>query len=306
MFDFNLNNLDMIGTTDALDMSDAATQNIVNTTHGVNFTGLNSALNDFIQEAHGMVGNMMSDIAKPSILSDAMQILRDIFTGGSSAPANINPLDSANVMQFNAAGGNSLLHDSWLDGISYREITPEVIQDISSKMMELFGRYEIDIYQRIGYNNASMTLGEEANLSYDPNLLWSLSKQYGADAVIGVLAHEIGHHIVETTAGFGEIISDWHHEFCADYISGVIGDLYGVDQSVIDRMYSDGVFSPASLSHPNGGLRAEAYDMGAQWSQDSANGVFYEFLLKNNYELESMFSGITGSFPGSYEEYINM
>lgn len=235
------------------------------------------------------------------------------FNGGVELSFDDLSLELSNTAEAVSAGGShaisfgsSTLSDpAWQDGVRYDEITPENMSAMADQIMSLFVKYGVDTHEINGGENVFMSL-DHPEFSYDPNLMWTLGQRYGADAITGITGHEIGHHIVETNLADDINVTDWQHELCADYISGIVSQLNGVDHEVMHNMYADPGFAPASDTHPSGGLRSQAYDMGVEWAQNSSNSVFHEFLLTNESQLESMFQSVLDIFPGSYNEYIDL
>jgi hypothetical protein len=198
-------------------------------------------------------------------------------------------------------------YHSWQDGVTYNEISPDTIQQLSETFMNAFGEYGIEVFDENGIFNASMSLGGDGVLTYDPNLLWSVGENFGADAISGVLAHEVGHHMVEQVFGDHALeITSWQHELCADYIAGIVTQLGGMSPEAMHKFYSDFNISPINdMEHPAGGLRSEAFDAGIEWAENNHNAIFSEFLLKDKSVLMDMFeTDVLNHFPGSLEEYL--
>ncbi|GHS93376.1 hypothetical protein AGMMS50276_03660 [Synergistales bacterium] len=216
-------------------------------------------------------------------------------------------LDASAGFQNISFGSSKLSPRSWDDGVSYSEITPDAMESMFSSIMEMFGDYNVNVYRQNGIENALATMGDSVNFVYDPNFLWSVGQQHGPDAITGLAAHEVGHRIVEDALGESHDVSSWHHELCSDFVSGIVSELQGVDHNVMHNMFADSNFSPASPSHPNGGLRAEAYDMGVGWARNHSNEAFMEFLLEDSGGLASLFeSNIIKRFPSDFDEYLSL
>ena len=203
-------------------------------------------------------------------------------------------------------GSSSLTPPAWNDGAAYSEITPEAILSISEKIMDTFGEYGMRVIQEPGTYNALMTTGGDPHLNYDQNFLWSVGEQYGTDAISGIVAHEIGHQVVDDLFTGSDIhLSNWQHELCADYISGVVSQLNGLSPDAMHHFYSEYLVAYGGNSHPVGGLRSEAFDKGVDWASNQTNAVFSEFMLQNHYELSEMLQhDVLNAFPDSLEAYI--
>lgn len=179
-------------------------------------------------------------------------------------------------------------YQAWQDGIAFSEITPELIhdlsQDIKNTNLEVF---QTNIWEGEFFNNAAM-LKEEPALLYDQNLLWHVGQQYGIDAISGILAHEVGHHIVNSVFNHSNIeLSSWQNELCADYISGVVSGLSGLSPEGMHNFYAGDAWEPCD-THPAGGLRAEAFDKGIEWAANPSHQTFSEFLIQSPSELREM------------------
>jgi hypothetical protein len=194
---------------------------------------------------------------------------------------------------------NSEAYQTLQDGLTFNEITPDLLQDISKNIMDTFGYVCPDIYQTNilegqFFNNAAMeTIFSEGqvideNLLYDQNFIWHIGQQYGVDAVSGVIAHEMGHQITNVVYTGAEVeLSNWHNELCADYISGIVTRLADLSPDAMHGFYAGEAWMP-SESHPAGGLRTEAFDKGYEWASHSMNNTFAEFILDSPSTIQNL------------------
>ncbi|MCL2659931.1 MAG: hypothetical protein FWD64_05365 [Acidobacteriaceae bacterium] len=172
------------------------------------------------------------------------------------------------------------------DGVALKEITPHLIDSLAETMMGAFGMHGVEVIQDYGEFNAGMQPGSDAVLSYDPNFLWSMGQQFGPDAIVGIVAHEVGHHIADNYLSADATSLD--REQCADCISGVLTRMYGLSPDAMDGFYANMIVAVGGDDHPLGGIRSDAFHQGYDWASDERNQVFSHFLLQDPQNLAQM------------------
>ncbi|MFZ5965716.1 MAG: hypothetical protein ACOYVK_00865 [Bacillota bacterium] len=194
---------------------------------------------------------------------------------------------------------HSDVYQQLADGVSYGEITPELMGDISHNIMETFGKICPDVYETLiqdgqYFDNMAMETwyhGSEIvdnNLLYNTDFVYDLGKQYGADAIVGAISHEMGHQMVnQIFYASDNQLSDWQQELCADYIAGISSGLADLSPDSMCDFYSESANEP-SESHPNGDLRIEAFTKGYEWASNCLNHTFADFIVPNTTTLKEM------------------
>ena len=126
--------------------------------------------------------------------------------------------------------------------------------ELVARLTQAFGMPDIDVYLAEGTGNAfcipgSLLHGDEV-IAYDPQLLRQIGGQFGPEAALGVLAHEVGH------GWFGDQVPnwmfDWSDERRADYFAGRALARLGLDCEPLQDFLRGTV---AGWQHPHGELR---------------------------------------------------
>jgi len=196
------------------------------------------------------------------------------------------------LFNFDGFAGDNLLCDSSQqvisDSFDFNDLTPQLMQDITNDVANLFGRVCPDAFEIPVFNNMAMysTLGEglpiDNDLLYNPNFMWHIANEYGNETIFGVIAHELGHQINnEIVLQSGVEIDSWQNELCSDFLSGVYMRLANMDCNGMSEFFSKEAWEE-SESHPGGAMRSEAFMSGYNWAD---NNVFAQFEIKGNYPL---------------------
>ena len=120
-------------------------------------------------------------------------------------------------------------YQSWTDGVSPFEIAPKDISEVASHIAEEFSQTIPEIkHDWFSGGFATVTAGN-GTIYYDGVAIIKDSMGgYGASNIIGSVAHEMGHNIVDRVFSDSGV-SRLEHEIGADYLEGVVYGMTGVD-----------------------------------------------------------------------------
>ncbi len=156
------------------------------------------------------------------------------------------------------------------DGADVREVTRKLIYDLSNEAARVFGYDRVAVSQKwlsiqwditrpvtLFYNAGIYSAS--GKLVYNPLFLADVINQYGKDALVGILAHEVGHRMVYLLlTQKGIHVTSWENEFCADYIAGLLMRLGQCSSEGMCRFYRE-MCAKESKTHPPGQKRANVF-----------------------------------------------
>jgi|GEM_PF-5468535 len=179
---------------------------------------------------------------------------------------------------------NSADYKSWEDGIDVKEVTKNIIGSLAREIALIFGYDRITVQSQwfalawddglvIQPVNAAMYY-EKGKLIFNTRFVAYVGNKCGIDAIVGILAHEVGHRLVYLNfLSNGDQLSAHENELCSDYIAGLVMRLAGRNLSHMERCYST-ICSQGSSSHPDGRTRNAALQKGYNWVDRDPRGVF--------------------------------
>lgn len=122
---------------------------------------------------------------------------------------------------------------SWEDGISVSELSPARIQEVANNIAEEFSQAFPEIKHDFLRGGFATSLKDNGTIFYDvADILVNDANGFGGNNVVGSVAHEVGHNIVERVfSNTEDPLSVLEHEIGADYIEGMVFGMTGIDPS---------------------------------------------------------------------------
>lgn len=163
---------------------------------------------------------------------------------------------------------NSSAYNSWLDGISSFEIKPLDIKEIADHIADEFSQAFTDVKLDLFGGGFSTDLSGNGTIYYDAdNILENEALGYGAGNVVGSIAHEMGHNIVERVFDDSGInLTRLQHEIGADYIEGIVFGMTDIDpQGKFEFLRDANSASDCYLSTEE---RIDIIERGIEWGED--------------------------------------
>ena len=119
-------------------------------------------------------------------------------------------------------------YQSWTDGVNPFEITPDNISEVATHIAEEFTQAIPEIkHDWFSGGFATVTAGN-GTIYYDGVAIIKDSMGgYGASNIVGSVAHEMGHNIVDRVFSDSGV-SRLEHEIGADYLEGVVYGMTGI------------------------------------------------------------------------------
>lgn len=132
-------------------------------------------------------------------------------------------------------------------------VSHEVVKSWVNTIVNNSNHPLINVIQNSGTNNAEIFVnshqwGDEL-LKYNPQFLNTQYLRHGSDAVVGILAHEVGHSVM----GVNPIVHSWTNEMNADYFAGAMLAKLKLNIHGFLNSLSESGFG--SATHPNGKTR---------------------------------------------------
>ncbi len=160
---------------------------------------------------------------------------------------------------------NSDAYSSWLDGISPSEIRPDDVQEIANHIAEEFSQVFPSVELDYGSGGFSTSLSGNGTIYYDDvDVLRNDIAGYGAGNVVGSIAHEMGHNIVERVFDDSEIeLTRLQHEIGADFIEGVVFGMTDIDPQGKFEFLKD--VNRASSDYLSAEERIDVIERGIEW-----------------------------------------
>lgn len=231
------------------------------------------------------------DFSSKEIFDDNDNLVsRDNFNGEAFSPSFTGLSD----------GGlqGSGTYQSWLDGLSRDEIQESAIRVVASEIAEEFGMATPGIVDTPLAPNMEMFSVSNGILRYNEDFVIELSDSTGADAVIGVIAHEMGHKLTDEIIG-NQNLTNWQQELCADTIAGVSLARAGMDPEGLEEFFRTQC-GEGSDSHPHAQLRIEYLMKGYEWGLEHKEVDFQVHTLREFFDT----TVLPQTSDYSYEAYL--
>lgn len=153
-------------------------------------------------------------------------------------------------------------YEKWEDGLTAKELPKGELEKIANSILRIFSNDHIEVHQqylndfwsvlrsgKLSFNNAAMDI-VNGRLVQNPKFLAELGNRAGREAVISVLAHEVGHREIELVGyrilneddhGKHKLDNTWitrkEHEMCADYLAGLVTRLAGLPSKGMEAFF---------------------------------------------------------------------
>lgn len=144
---------------------------------------------------------------------------------------------------------------AWKDGIDAGEVEPEWIERLTNEISEIYGEEKLEVVEVPGFYNAGMQI-DKGRLFYGSEYFEDNGNEHGEDLIIGAIAHEVGHRVVDNL-GLTAEITDYEHEACADYIAGLTARLCKLDRGHLLSWYGTRSEFSRDGEHPGSAVRIE-------------------------------------------------
>lgn len=175
--------------------------------------------------------------------------------------------DSDN-MNFNDQAINDSIHKMLSPQFDFSSLDDSTMQEAVNGIASVFGGVYPDVQEVPYFNNMAMNsihipdIIDHDSLLYNDNFMWHISNTYGNEAVIGIMAHEVGHAVTNQFAeNNGWQLDNWQKELCADYISGIYSRMAGIDPNPMLHSFQDDGW-PEDITHPGGLIREKVFEEG--------------------------------------------
>ncbi|MFZ5908961.1 MAG: hypothetical protein ACOYYU_02980 [Chloroflexota bacterium] len=137
------------------------------------------------------------------------------------------------------------------------------IARVVNRIAQLAGHPPVVVYAWPGIGNAYAAPGlpqyGDEEIFYDPLWFQNIMRMYGEPAVIGVLAHEIGH--IVTGIQVPPIFPSWTDEMTADYFAGVTLARMRQPRNPVKLFIVQQLWMPGPR-YPDGMTRAQIVELG--------------------------------------------
>ena len=181
----------------------------------------------------------------------------------NESPSNFNNISFTGLID----GGltNSSAYNSWLDGISPLEIKPSDIKEIADHIADEFSQAFPDVKLDLFGGGFSTVMADNGTLYYDAvDVLKNDAAGYGAGNVVGSIAHEMGHNIVERVFNdSGIALTRLQHEIGADFIEGVVLGMTDIDPQGKFEFLRD--VNQSSNDYLSAEERIDVIEQGIEW-----------------------------------------
>ena len=155
---------------------------------------------------------------------------------------------------------------SWVDGVNPLEIMPDDIGEVASHIAEEFSQAIPEIkHDWFSGGFATVTSGS-GTIYYDGvSIIKDSLSGYGAGNIVGSIAHEMGHNIVDRVFSDGGI-SRLEHEIGADYMEGVVFGMTDVDPT--EKFKWLRINNSASDDYLSADGRIDVIEEGIEWGKN--------------------------------------
>jgi hypothetical protein len=163
---------------------------------------------------------------------------------------------------------NDSIHKMLSPQFDFSSLDDSIMQEAVNGIASVFGNVHPEVQEIPYFNNMAMQsihipdVISHDSLLYNDNFMWHISNAYGNEAVIGIMAHEVGHaltnHFEENN---GWQLDNWQKELCADYISGIYTRMAGIDPDPMINSFRDECW-PEDVTHPGGLIREKVFEEG--------------------------------------------
>lgn len=202
-------------------------------------------------------------------------------------------------------------------GYSHGTITASVVKnDVESIWSDINknGKVEKEEIRTVFRVNGEICVYNRIS-RYGKNFMYDLATRFGNDAVVGVIAHEVGHLVaqhalnrLETTIFNGTptlkisvgIHPHWE-ELCADYLAGVV--LAISNPPLRKTPYAESMrHTIGGTTHPDGFWRVYAIEMGYQWAQNNNRQDVVRILTNIDYQRKLLLSFFENFYQNVYSK----
>lgn len=200
-------------------------------------------------------------------------------------------------------------YNKWQDGVNLGELGEQFLEKLSNEIANIYGIKDVDVSKKYvnivkktdgldikRFYNAAMIYGNNIQeIIYGPKFLKDCANDYGIDTILGILSHEVGHKVFQTTGlqkdlyimfenienkeqldkifeNIPDILphrksqgvnrSSYLNEACADYIAGLTARLSGFDKDHMISWFKDRSKRCGDGEHPGSPVRIEAFMRG--------------------------------------------
>lgn len=180
---------------------------------------------------------------------------------------------------------NSDAYHALDDGADIREITRQLVEEISNEAARIFGydritvrdkwfQIEWDLSRSVSVFYNAGIYSAVGKLVYSPVFLADVVNRFGKEALVGVLGHEVGHRMVYLLLiQKGDRIGNWQNELCADYIAGLLLRLGQCSSQGMLRFYREAC-AEGGRNHPPGAVRTVYFMKGYRMIDQERATVF--------------------------------
>lgn len=202
--------------------------------------------------------------------------------------------DCENQINFGSLANGAFKADTrylnWKDGIDVGEITPTYISELANEIAAIFGKDNIKVTSKSGYNNAGMLSERKwGRLFYDPEFLQKNGNEYGMDTILSTLSHEVGHRVVYNLDLEKELTA-YENEACADYLAGLTTRLCKLNKNHQLSWYDDGSAISLDDVHPGKLVRKTVFNRGFDRIDSGKEAAILKtFEVFSPYDLEGIY-----------------
>lgn len=198
---------------------------------------------------------------------------------------DMNNLDSMNYQNSNI---NASIQEILSPQFDFANMNDSIMQGAVNGVASVFGTVYPDVQELPYFNNMAMEslhiphIIDHDSLLYNNNFMWHISNAYGPEAVVGIIAHEVGHALTNHFAQSNNWhLDDWQKELCADYVSGIYTRMAKLDPNPMIHSYQDECWEE-DPTHPGGLIREKVFEQGYNLADQD---VFLTFELHNLHSI---------------------